>query len=361
MSSEGNAGRLIAYFDEKLGEQLRTFLLVGRDEREPASRRSLVVTAAGGEEWRVDMTSRGGPLPHGDDPLVLAALLNLLFRKRKERTAVFRPSELRKLLGWADSLHNRQAMEDAIRRYHAVSYVPYCPLAGRRAGSKQAAGQDVRPVVGCEFERVPVEGTSKVRSYFVVEFDAGFVAQLRARSLFDIDWGSVTAVNAADAGPHPRAGAKGGSDEPMSRDPLGRATSAREAAAARRLAEYLERHCGPHLSALLLASGERQADSRMFSVTSRGERDETQEKYIEFGRQGLSADLPHGQDPLILVALIRLLFERGEVTEEACTLTVDHAALLKLVGVKDSFEARRRLRETLERYENLRFVEVIYW
>jgi hypothetical protein len=34
--------------------------------------------------------------------------------------------------------------------------------------------------------------------------------------------------------------------------------------------------------------------------------------------------------------------------------------LLKLVGVKDSFEARRRLREALERYENLRFVEVIY-
>jgi hypothetical protein len=205
-----------------------------------------------------------------------------------------------------------------------------------------------------------VEGGSKVRSYFVVDFDAGFVEQLRARSLFGIDWGSVTAVNAAGAGPRPRAEAKGGGDEPRSRDPLGRAAPAREAAAARRLAEYLERHCGPHLSALLLAGGERQAGGRMFSVTSRGEWDETQEKYIEFGRLGLSADLPRGQDPLILVALIKLLFERGEVTEEACTLTVDHTALLKLVGVKDSLEARRRLREALERYENLRFVEVIY-
>jgi hypothetical protein len=199
-----------------------------------------------------------------------------------------------------------------------------------------------------------------MRSYFVVDFDAWFVAQLRARSLFGIDWGSVTAVNAGGAGPRPCAEAKGGGDESTSRDPLGRATSAREAAAARRLTEYLERHCGPHLSAFLLAGGKSQAGSRMFSVTSRGERDETQEKYIEFGRLGLSADLPHGQDPLILVALIRLLFERGEVTEEACTLTVDHTALLKLLGVKDSFEARGRLREALERYENLRFVEVIY-
>ncbi len=64
------------------------------------------------------------------------------------------------------------------------------------------------------------------------------------------------------------------------------------------------------------------------------------------------------EDPEALGLLRRL--ERGELTEEACTLTIDHNALLKLLGVKDSFEARRRLREALERYENLHFVEVLF-
>lgn len=147
----------------------------------------------------------------------------------------------------------------------------------------------------------------------------------------------------------------------MSHDSHGRTTSTKQAAAALRLTEYLERHCGPHLSALLLASGEEaQADRRLFLVASRGELDETQERYIEAGLRGPSPHLPYGQDPLILAALIRLLFERGEVTEEACTLTVDHNALLKLLGLKDSFETRRRLREALERYENLHFVEVLF-
>lgn len=126
------------------------------------------------------MTSRGGgPLPDGDDPLVLAALLNLLLRRREARTVAFRPGELLELLGWAGSLHDRKVMEDAIRRYHDVSYVVSGPTTGRRAGGKRAAGQEVRPVAECEFERIPVEGSSKVRSYYVVDFDAGFVGQLR--------------------------------------------------------------------------------------------------------------------------------------------------------------------------------------
>lgn len=136
---------------------------------------------------------------------------------------------------------------------------------------------------------------------------------------------------------------------------------AKQAAAARRLRGYLERHCGPHLSALLLASGEEtQVGHRLFLVASTGEHGETQERYIEVGRRGAAAFLPHGQDPLILAALIRLLFECGEVTEEACTLNVDHTALLKLLGIEDSFGARRLLREALRRYENIRFDEVFF-
>jgi hypothetical protein len=136
---------------------------------------------------------------------------------------------------------------------------------------------------------------------------------------------------------------------------------AKQAAAARRLTDLLERHCGPHLSALLLAGGESpQAGRRMFLVTSRVERGEVQDRYIEVRRTDPATLLPHGQDPFVLVALIKLLFERGKVSEEACTLTIDHTALLKLLGMKDSFEARRWLREALERYENVRFDEVFF-
>lgn len=361
MSSEGNTARLFAYLAEKLGEHLRTLLLAGHGETAPGGRRSLTVTSAAGEEWRVDMTSRGGgPLPHGEDPVVLAALLNLLFRRREERTAAFRPSELLRLLGWADSLHNREALEDAIRRYHDVSYTLSKIGAGRGAGEDREPAQEVRPVAECEFERVPVEGGSKVRSYFVVDFDASFIGQLEGKSLFGIDWGSVTSVNPVAAEGRPRAGGRPSRrDEPASPDPSSPSINARQAAAERRLIEYLERHCGKHLSAILLAGGEQPpAVRRIFLVTSRGERGETRDKYIEFGRWDPRIDLPHGQDPLTLVALIRLLFERGTMTEAACTITVDHTALLRLLGVKDSFEARRLLREALERYENLRLNEV---
>lgn len=359
MSSEENAGRLITYLDEKLGEHLRTFLLAGRDEREPANRRSLVVTAAGGEEWRVDVTSHSAvPLPHGDDPLVLAALLNLLFKMREERTAAFRPDELLKLLGWADSLHSRKVLEDAIRRYHDVSYV----LVRAAAGWEGAPEQEIHPISECKFEQVPVEGGSEVRSYFMVDFDASFIGQLKGRSLFGLDWGSVTSVNPVTAEGSPNGGGiHSRRDEPASAVPSRPSINVRQAAAERRLIEYLERHCGKHLSAILLAGGEQPpAVRRIFLVTARGERGETRERYIELGRWDPRIDLPHGQDSLILVALIRLLFERGKIAEAACTITVDHTVLLRLLGVKDSFEARRLLREALERYENLRLNEVFF-
>src|ERR1051326_8187180 len=91
---------------------------------------------------------------------------------------------------------------------------------------------------------------------------------------------------------------------------------------AAQLTEYIRRHCGEHLSAQLLAGyGEAEAGQRrMFLIKLKGEHGLTQERYVEV-LSGPPTSLPYGQDPLVLVALIRLLFGQGEVTEERCAVT----------------------------------------
>src|SRR4051812_27062486 len=81
--------QLVAYMQEAYGELLALFLLSGLGEEEGWSGlRYFTVAEVDGDEktvrHRLAMTSDGDTfLPHGSDPLVLAALLKLLRERGK--------------------------------------------------------------------------------------------------------------------------------------------------------------------------------------------------------------------------------------------------------------------------------------
>jgi hypothetical protein len=62
-------------------------------------------------------------LPGGREPLVMAALLHLLWTGGKGRDEViFRDEELLEILSWPDTRESRSAVESAVGRYYCAAY-----------------------------------------------------------------------------------------------------------------------------------------------------------------------------------------------------------------------------------------------
>lgn len=110
-----------------LGENLFDFLLSGLGEPHHPRRR---YTATSIREHRPGVTyqleavgeSREG-LPGGRDPVVMAALLHLLWiggRARDE--VVFRDEELLGILSWPETRESRLAVKAAVERYYNTAY-----------------------------------------------------------------------------------------------------------------------------------------------------------------------------------------------------------------------------------------------
>src|ERR1044072_8276421 len=81
-------------------------------------------------------------LPGGRDPLVMAALLHLLWTGGKGRDeVVFKEEELLGLLSWSDTRESRLAVEAAVERYyntgyHGTSREPLGPGRGEMVSSQ---------------------------------------------------------------------------------------------------------------------------------------------------------------------------------------------------------------------------------
>jgi hypothetical protein len=110
-----------------LGDNLFEFLLSGLGEPHYPRRR---FTAASIREHGAGLTyqleavaeSEKG-LPGGRDPVVMAALLHLLWTGGRGRDEiVFREEELLGLLSWPDTLESRSAVEEAVERYLNTGY-----------------------------------------------------------------------------------------------------------------------------------------------------------------------------------------------------------------------------------------------
>jgi hypothetical protein len=110
-----------------LGGNLYDFLLSGLGEPHHPRRR---YTATSVREYGPGLTyqleavgeSEKG-LPGGRDPVVMAALLHLLWTGKEERDeVVFSDEELLGLLSWPDTLESRLAVKAAVERYYNTAY-----------------------------------------------------------------------------------------------------------------------------------------------------------------------------------------------------------------------------------------------
>jgi hypothetical protein len=193
----GHPERLITYLKRQVGEATGAFLLAGYGDEGPVTRRSFVVrTSPQSEpvEWHLEQVIDGNSttLPCGDDPLVIAALLKLLFDRKETRIATFLQRDLLKLLDWKDSVVTRRAMERAILRYFNTSYIgkKMSPGRGRQMGVERITV--TRLITRYETDRVYVEAKGIWRTYVMVDFDTKVIEQLRQGRLFDINWNLIT-------------------------------------------------------------------------------------------------------------------------------------------------------------------------
>jgi hypothetical protein len=110
-----------------LGDNLFEFLLSGLGEPHYPRRRYTATSIRGhgpGVTYQLEAVgeSRKG-LPSGRDPVVMAALLHLLWTGgRGQDEVVFSEEELLGTLSWPDTRESRLAVEAAIERYYNTGY-----------------------------------------------------------------------------------------------------------------------------------------------------------------------------------------------------------------------------------------------
>lgn len=111
-----------------LGSNLYEFLLSGLGEPHYFRRRYTAKSIRAREPGitynleTVTVRSEKG-LPGGRDPLVMAALLHLLWTGDRGRDeVVFRDDDLLRILSWPDTRESRLAVETAVERYYNAAY-----------------------------------------------------------------------------------------------------------------------------------------------------------------------------------------------------------------------------------------------
>lgn len=197
--------RLVAFITEEFGEHPGTLLLAGLRAKAETQSRSFIVTltdAAPGSRVRfLEARADEAPLPRGADPLVLAALLELLSGRGTASRLVFTIPELLKALGWKTSAESEGDVEGALARYYRTSYREVRKRRSEFADGALDCVTEQRLMIGYDLEQEPARGARAGQVYVVVDFNPYFLDQLRRRSLFGFDWGFVRSVsNSPDDG-----------------------------------------------------------------------------------------------------------------------------------------------------------------
>ena len=114
---------------------------------------------------------------------------------------------------------------------------------------------------------------------------------------------------------------------------------------------------GEHLCALLLTGYKEQAPARSRSFIIRlAQTGERYLKVIADEQFGAEPTLPYGDDPLVLLALLKLLPEGGD--PERPRVTFEHEDVLRLLGREASAESRTLVDGAVARYFNLTYQPV---
>lgn len=172
---------LLDYARWILGDNLAEFLLSGsKDASQP--RRSYTVQSGDRHgkirEYKLDIISENGRgIPAGRDPLVLAAVLHLMWTRRAYLDEVaFRDEVLLERLGWADSPESHLAIEAAVERYYSTSY-RLQRAEPRGSGEMEVRYSQVQQLVAGydTTDEWSNETSSMERKSTVIYFAAGFV------------------------------------------------------------------------------------------------------------------------------------------------------------------------------------------
>jgi hypothetical protein len=187
---------LLDFARRALGGNLSEFLLSGLGEPHP-TRRRYTGRSTRAHKWArtyqfeiVSDIEEG--LPGGRDPLVLAALLHLMWTGKEGRHEVaFRDEELLEKLGWPESEASRHSVEGAVERYFSTSY---CVASRELQRAERVEGRysQVRKLItGYEVtkERLPGAPRAVLKST-VVQFAAGFYEEVAGEEkyFFGIDF-----------------------------------------------------------------------------------------------------------------------------------------------------------------------------
>jgi hypothetical protein len=200
VAEQSGDGRLVTFVREEFGEHLGTLLLAGRGEPAGARKRSLIVMLGELTEGRrvrfLEMVADGTDLPHGDDPLVLAALFKLLTRRGAVSRLVFSLRELLALLGWEESVEEVRSVEGALERYYRTSYVE----VGERRHPPLPKQLDVvaeqRLLDGYFLDDGSRRRGGRLGPrHTVVDFNSQFLDQLNRWTLFGINWELVRSIS----------------------------------------------------------------------------------------------------------------------------------------------------------------------
>jgi hypothetical protein len=159
-----------------LGVNLSEFLLSGLGEPHQPRRlytaRSVRAQGAG-LTFRLEAVSdSGAELPGGRDPLVMAALLHLLWTGVRGRDeVVFRDEELLEKLSWHDTPESRRSIEGAIERYYCTAYLRTSREQMGAGGGERRSSQVQKLVPGYETTVELLSGPPKeTRKSTVVQF-----------------------------------------------------------------------------------------------------------------------------------------------------------------------------------------------
>jgi hypothetical protein len=189
--------RLVAYMQERYGEMLSLFLLSGLGEEGQAGARHFTVSELDWDENIIrrhlvlSSNSAESLLPHGRDPLVLAATLKLLRERGQANRVRFRLAELTAALGWGDTAESAEAVSGAIGRYYGATLAAL-PRGEHHTRESRPPGRGSRILVERETEVIEGEGVGE--SYFGVAFHPDFSLWLGHKLLLGIDWKRVIAV-----------------------------------------------------------------------------------------------------------------------------------------------------------------------
>lgn len=203
MSTPAEAVRLLlTHMGEEFGEHLCSLLLAGYEEDRRVRCRRIIITLSDShtvtrQRYLKVAATNNSFLPYKEEPLVLLALLRLLFQNtnRNTRRVSFTHESILNLLGWPDFIGTRTIIDQAVARYFNLYFQPIMTL-------DELIGQS--PIVFTHRECLLseygfVEEASrcnrvKHKVYGEVAFNLPLIEQMRRKSLFGIDWGTVQSI-----------------------------------------------------------------------------------------------------------------------------------------------------------------------